>query len=378
REAILRALPMVMWVVDSDLRVLLYRGEYAADERGVMERPLLPLSEFLGSSCDEVVLEAHHAALRGETATVALSWLGRTWDLHVAEIEHDSLPGGEALGGEAIAVCVDVSRREKLQKALFEANKLEAVGHLAGGVAHEINTPMQYVGDNLQFMEMALERFERAFDLLTAAVGDDDPVHGKLKKLKLDYIRTEIPSAISQSLEGVDRVSKIVKALKQSALMESGPPEPINLNHIVKNAVNVSQNEWKYSAEIQYELADALPAALGVPGDLTRAVLAIVVNASQAIKEQLAPGEKGMIRIRTFATEKEIVLEIEDDGGGIPAELRDKVFHQFFTTKETGAGLGQGLTIARAIIVDRHQGTLSFDVNDGVGTTFVVKLPLPT
>ena len=293
----------------------------------------------------------------------------------MAEIEHDALPGGEALGGEAMAVCVDVTKRKKLQKALFDAQKLEAVGHLAGGVAHEINTPMQYVGDNLQFMEMALGQFEEAFDLLTAEVDADSPVHAKLRKLKLDYMRREAPSAVSQSLEGVARVSKIIKALKQSALMESGPPEPTNLNQVVKTAVNVSQNEWKYTADVRCELDEALPPLLGVPGDLTRAILALLVNASQAIKERLVPGEKGNIVLRTFSTEDELVLEIRDDGGGIPAEIRDKIFHQFFTTKETGVGLGQGLTIARSVVVDRHGGVIEFEVDDGVGTTFVVKFP---
>jgi len=380
REAVLRALPVVMWIVDAELRVLFFHGEHGSGGKTVAERPEVPLSEFLGDACDEKLLEAHRAALRGDNSITRLSWLNRSWDVHVAEIERDSLVGGGGGGGggEAVAVCVDVSKRERLQKALFDAQKLEAVGHLAGGVAHEINTPMQYVGDNLQFMEMALAQFEKAFDMLTSAVGEESPVHGHLRKLKLAYMRREAPVAVSQSLEGVARVSKIVKALKQSALMDVGPPEPTNLNHVVKNAIDVSQNEWKYTADVRCDLAKDLPSILGVPGDLTRAILSLVVNASDAIKDVHRSGEKGEICLRTTSTDDEIILEVQDDGGGILPEIRDKIFHQFFTTKDTGAGLGQGLTIARSIVVDRHGGTINFDVDEGVGTTFVLKFPRAT
>jgi signal transduction histidine kinase len=371
----LRALPIVMWIVDAELRVLFFRGGHAVDGEAVTQRPGVRLCEFLGEACGEEILDAHRAALRGETATATLSWLNRSWDVHVAEIEHDALSGGEVLGGEAVAVCVDVTKRERLQKALFDAQKLEAVGHLAGGVAHEINTPMQYVGDNLQFMQMAFEQFEKAFELLISEIDIESGVHGRLKQMKLEYLRREAPSAVSQSLEGVTRVSKIVRALKQSALMEAGPPEPTSLNTVVKNAVNVSQNEWKYTAEIECEFGEDLPMLIGVPGDLTRAVLALLVNASQAIKETNSVRERGLITLRTYATEDVIVLEIQDTGGGIPREIRDKIFHQFFTTKETGAGLGQGLTIARSILVDRHGANIDFEVDEGVGTTFVVKFP---
>lgn len=375
QQAMLRALPIVMWIVDAELQVLFFRGELAVEGEVVTQRPGVTLCEFLGEACREEVLEAHRAALRGETGTATLSWLSRSWDVHVAKIEHDAVHRGEVLGGEAVAVCVDVTRRERLQKALFDAQKLEAVGHLAGGVAHEINTPMQYVGDNLQFLEMALEQFEKAFDLLMSEVDTESGVHARLGKMKLAYLRQEAPSAVSQSLEGVARVSKIVRALKQSTLMEVGPPEPTSLNTVVKNAVNVSQNEWKYTAEVKCELGEDLPPLLGVPGDLTRAVLALLVNASQAIKETNAVSDRGLITLRTYAIEDAIVLEVQDDGGGIPGEIRDKIFHQFFTTKETGDGLGQGLTIARSIFVDRHGASIDFEVDEGVGTTFAVRFP---
>ncbi len=260
------------------------------------------------------------------------------------------------------------------QAQLLQAQKLEAVGQLAAGIAHEINTPMQYIGDNAHFLQ-------KAFTELLAATADldletIDP--GRARRLRA--IHDRVPRALASTVEGVETVARIVGAMKEFSHPGDGAKAPCNLNHCVLSTIEVARNEWKYVAELGLDLAADLPLVPGLQGDLNQVLLNIIVNAAHALGDR-AGGVLGHIRVRTWATDDAVHVEIADDGPGIPATIQDRVFDPFFTTKPVGKGTGQGLAIARSIIVDKHQGSLRLvspywaDAAPGAaGTSFTISL----
>ena len=230
---------------------------------------------------------------------------------------------------------------------------LEAIGRLAAGIAHEINTPTQYVGDNIRFLQEAFE------DLMA---GED-----------IDDLADEIPAAIEQSLEGIERIAKIVQAMK--AFSHPGVEEKTqaDLNRLVESTVTVSTNEWKYVADVHTALDDDLPLVWCVPGKLNQVLLNLIVNAVHAIADR---GEaRGEIDICTMVEGDGVVVSVRDTGCGIPADAQARVFEPFFTTKAVGRGTGQGLSIAAGVVRD-HGGTIDFETSAGGGTTFFVRLPV--
>ncbi len=286
-----------------------------------------------------------------------------------------------------LVLASDQTEQRLLEQQLNQASKLESVGQLAAGVAHEINTPMQYISDNLNFVQAKFERLiqyvDKAKEFVAAA--ESSPIGpsaiGPMKRLavdlKLDKISTQIPEALSDSVDGVGHVAKIVKAMKE--LSHPGGDEMINvdINRVIQSTVTVSTNEWKYVARTELDLASDLPLVMGFPGELNQVFLNLIVNAAQAIRENAeSPDQTGKIAIRTYADKESVFVEIEDTGGGIPQSIRGRVFDPFFTTKEVGVGTGQGLSISHNVIVHKHNGQLAFDVNEGVGTTFNIRLPL--
>ena len=281
------------------------------------------------------------------------------------------------------------AQREKeiLDVQLRQAQKLEAIGQLAAGIAHEINTPTQYVGDNLRFLADAFTDVSRALDAyarLLAATGADrtDPallaeVGETLAGLDLDYLATEVPTALRQSLEGVDRVATIVRAMKEFSHPGAQQKQAVDINHGIRNTITVSRNEWKYVAEIETDLDESLPAVLCLPGELNQVILNLIVNGAHAIRDRTGgDGTKGTLRVTTRRAGDQVEIRVADDGAGIPAAIRDRIFEPFFTTKEVGKGTGQGLTIAHAVVTQKHGGTLTFESEEGRGTTFIIRLPL--
>lgn len=269
-----------------------------------------------------------------------------------------------------------------------QARRLEAIGRLAAGIAHEINTPTQYIGDNLRFLK---EPFTALLDLLAkygrlAAVAREKGLTPELlaeieaaeKAVDLDYLTQEIPQAIGQSLEGVARVTAIVRAMKEFSHPGTAEKTTFDINHGIRSTVTVSRNEWKYVAELETDLDDSLPAIPCLPDEFNQVILNLIINAAQAIAEKIGGGEggKGRIVITTRRVGDWAEIRVADDGPGIPATLRDKVFEPFFTTKEVGQGTGQGLAIARAVIVKKHGGQLDFLSEEGKGATFIIRLPL--
>ncbi|GLH69603.1 hypothetical protein GETHPA_11360 [Geothrix rubra] len=274
--------------------------------------------------------------------------------------------------------------RRRMEAELGQAQKLESIGQLAAGIAHEINTPTQYIGDNLHFIADGLRELEGVFDLLMSldpgAAGDApflQTLRERVAAADLGYLRSELPKAAEQSLEGVARVSKIVNAMKEFSHPESEEKVLADLNRAIESTVAISRNEWKYVADLELDLDPGLQAVPCHPGGINQVVLNLVVNAAHAIGEVVGhSGEKGRITVRTRAEGAWAVIQVEDTGPGIPEAIQTRIFDPFFTTKGVGKGSGQGLAIARSVVVDKHGGTLGFDTQPGQGTLFTVRLPL--
>jgi len=270
---------------------------------------------------------------------------------------------GEVIG--AANVAWDMTDLKLLQQQLAQAQKLESIGQLAAGIAHEINTPVQYIGDNAQFLSGAFQDLFRVIERNEGAGGAD-----------IDYLRTEIPNAISQMQEGVSRVAGIVRAMKRFS--HPGPAEkvPTDLNQAIESTIMVSRHEWKYVADLTTDLAPDLPLVPCIAGEFNQVILNLIVNAAHAIAEVgKGSGGKGSIGVSTRRNGSFAEIRVSDTGSGIPEAIRSKVFDPFFTTKPVGKGTGQGLAIAYSVIAQKHRGTIHFESESGKGTVFVIRLP---
>ena len=194
----------------------------------------------------------------------------------------------------------------------------------------------------------------------------------------LDFIRKNLPDAVTQSLEGVEHVSQIVRAMKEFSHPGTGEKTSVDLNHAIENTLVVARNELKYVADVTLDLDPHLPRIMALPGEINQVLLNLFVNAAHAIAAVVrdAAGERGRIRVATRRIERAVEIRIEDTGGGIPEAIRNRVFEPFFTTKEVGRGTGQGLAIAHTTVVTHHRGRIWFESVTGQGTTFFIHLPL--
>lgn len=277
------------------------------------------------------------------------------------------------------------SKRKALEHDLSQAQKMEALGTLASGVAHEINTPIQYISDNLRFMkDSSSDLFE--FIELCQKITDDlkatdeaDVIQSALKNkasdIDLEFLRDEIPPSISQSLEGIKQVASIVNAIKEFSHPGEDETSQFDLNQLITTTLTVTRNQWKYVADVETDLAQDMPLIQGLPGEISQVILNLVVNAADAI-EAAQHGSNGVIAIRTQHLTDHAVLTISDNGSGIPDDVQDKIFDPFFTTKGVGKGTGQGLAIAYTIIRQKHNGTITCSSEPGKGTTFEIHLPI--
>lgn len=288
-----------------------------------------------------------------------------------------------------ISIKQDISGRKQLEAQLLQAQKLESIGQLAAGIAHEINTPAQYVGDNTHFLRESFEdlwKLVSGYERLLAAVRDEavspkllTELDAVIQDVDFEYLKEEIPKAIEQSLSGINQISRIVGAMKEFSHPGGKEKELIDLNRMIENTITVARNEWKYVAEVITDLDPELPAVPGNGQVLGQVVLNVVVNAAHAIANVLSDGsiERGTIKISTRVLQNHSVeIRISDTGTGIPEAISNKIFDPFFTTKEVGKGTGQGLAIAHSAIVDKHDGRLSFESEVGRGSTFIIELPL--
>ena len=277
---------------------------------------------------------------------------------------------------------------QSTQTRLLQAHKLEAIGQLAAGIAHEINTPTQYVTDNVAFLSRA---FEKLCDLVFSSrelladkkAGRCSPeVLARVEAIfaggRIDYILAEAPKALEQSMDGLHRVASIVAAMKDFSHPSAGEKAPCDLGEAISSTVTVATNEWKYVAEMETIFDPELPLVRCLRDEVNQVILNLIVNAAHAIDAVVLGGSagKGTIRIETRYDDGWAEIRVSDTGCGIPESARERVFDPFFTTKPVGKGTGQGLAIAYAVIVEKHGGEISFETELGRGTTFIVRLPV--
>jgi two-component system NtrC family sensor kinase len=390
--------------------IIVYCNKVVADEHGVRRDELIgkgtvALAQWVGlgdaqTSDVAVALRAgktfHHenevTRLDGSTF-----WLG----VSIRPIFDGAgqLTHSVTMGADITAKREEILKKQELQDKLVEemkerarvvielqlAQKLESVGRLAAGIAHEINTPTQYVGDGVYFLRSAFDDFNQLLDGWRNAIDalPQDPQYGALRlevaglaaKFDLDFLRTEIPKAFERTSDGVARVTNIVKAMKEFAHPDANEQNPADLNHAIETTLLVASNEYKYFAKVHAEFAE-LPSVVCNVGELNQVFLNLIVNAAHAIHDAGRDVSTGEITISTAVAADEVVIRIRDNGCGVPAENLSKLYDPFFTTKEVGRGTGQGLAIAHSIVVDKHGGHIGVSSGVGTGTEFTVRLPI--
>ncbi len=273
------------------------------------------------------------------------------------------------------------------QAELLHSQKLQAIGQLASGIAHEINTPTQYVGNNINFLSQTFSELLQALNscesLLSSAPEGQSPqeyhntIAKALEDADFEFLQEEIPRALNECENGVKRITGIVSAMKEFAHPSGGTMQPVDLSGLVQTTVEISRNEWKLVADLETSLDPELPPVEGLKDELGQALLNLIVNAAHAIEDCTAKdGKKGVIRITTRRDGEWAEIKVEDNGCGIPEELQQKIFEPFFTTKEVGRGSGQGLAIVYSVVTDKHHGKMSVQSELGKGTLFTIQLPL--
>ncbi|MCP5144627.1 MAG: PAS domain S-box protein [Gammaproteobacteria bacterium] len=378
-----------IFVVDAKRSNLLYVNQGVLRNTGFTLDELLTLSAShvnpfvtraeLGKMLDdldngrrnEIVMDSAHRRKDGTTYPV---------QIHMQRISI-----GER---EILAITAqDITERKRLELQLLQSSKLESIGQLAAGIAHEINTPSQFVGDNIRFLRDSFRDLGELYEVHTKlinAIDSGSPTAELVREAQeksdaadAPYLMEEIPAALEQSLIGISRITNIVRAMKEFSHPGTAQHELLDLNKTISSTIVVATNEWKYSAEMQTDLDANLPPIPGSQQDLAQVVLNLIVNASHAIADSLQgrEEEKGTIRISTREDGDMVEIRVTDTGGGIPADIRDRIFDPFFTTKEVGRGTGQGLSIAYRTIVEQHRGTIDVESEVGSGTTFILRLP---
>ncbi len=281
---------------------------------------------------------------------------------------------------------LDVTDQRRLESELAQAQKLESVGRLAAGVAHEINTPVQFVSDSVHFVREAMDDLSQIVDkyrALRVATKSGDGIAAAAKDAEdaeesadLDYILENAPVALDRARDGLGRVAAIVRSMKEFAHPDRKEMAQVDINQAIASTLVIATNEYKYVAEVETSFA-TLPPVCCYAGEINQVVLNLIVNAAHAIGDVVkGTQDKGRIKVSTRVDGDSIEIAIGDSGKGIPVEVRARIFDPFFTTKEVGKGTGQGLAIAHTVIVDKHGGTLRFETEIGQGTTFFIRLPI--
>lgn len=279
----------------------------------------------------------------------------------------------------------DISARKAMQTELLHAQKMQGIGQLAAGIAHEINTPTQYAGDNVQFLMDSFREIDGLLALLPTERNDQPSASPEWEQLckvaesaDVPYLREEIPVALGQALDGIRRIGEITRAMKEFSHPGTRSKEDIDPRRIIENSATVCRNEWKYVAELKTEFDPELTTLLCLPGELSQVLVILIVNAAQAIgeKKEASADQCGTIMVRTRRVDQWAEISVEDTGSGIAPENLQRIFEPFFTTKEVGKGTGQGLAIAHSVIVEKHGGSISVSSQVGRGTMFTLRLPL--
>jgi len=349
------------------------------------------------ASVPDIARQAYVDPERREEFKLLMEKIGEVQNFEYEALRKDGSKFWNSLS--AVAICEngavvryegmiqDVTERKQLQEQLLQAQKLESVGALAAGIAHEINSPTQYIGDNVRFLKDAfldlkslLTNYER---LLSAAKNNAlsgetvQEVWEAVECIDTGYLLDEIPKAIDQTLEGVTRVSTIVGAMKEFSHPDIKEKVPLDLNRAISSTITVARNEWKYVAEMETEFDPSLLPVPCLPGEFNQVILNLIINAAHTIADVARNGgpTMGKIKVQTLNCVEWVEIRIQDTGTGIPEEVQNRIFDPFFTTKEIGKGTGQGLAIARSVVITKHGGSIRFETEEGKGTTFIIRLP---
>ena len=330
------------------------------------------------------------ATLQGEAdKNIEQSWRRKDGSNLQLLVSGRALHDGEGNIVGARFTLQDITERKHLEAQLRQAQKLESIGQLAAGIAHEINTPTQFVGDNVRFLQDSFSDIVELFnqyELLLSSCRQSTITDEIIKKTEqevykadIEYLKEEIPRAIGQSLEGIARIIKIVQSMKDFAHPGLKEKQTVDLNKIIESTITVASNEWKYVARLETDFDSGLQHVPCMAGEFNQVILNMIVNAVHAIRDVVGNdgNQKGLIKISTQQIEDEWVeIRISDTGKGIGEEHRSRIFDPFYTTKEVGKGTGQGLAIAHRVIVENHGGIINFETEVGSGTTFIIRLPL--
>lgn len=349
--------------------------------------------ELQGINClDELVYAEDRPAARrwtqglvetGRAEPTQFRYVHKNGSIRMLDCSGGVIRNGQGEVEALVVTSRDMTERKLLESRLQQAQKLEALGQLAAGIAHEINTPAQYVLDNTMFIQRAWGEASR---LVTAAreilAGSAPGAMAEFDRVwqenDFPYLSQEVPRALEESLTGLQRLARTVQAMKEFSCSCPQQKEPLDLNRAIETVIAVSRNEWKYVAELETRLDKSLPPVPCLASEFNQAILSILINSVQAIAEKVKgkPGEKGLIRVMTQRRDPWAEISIQDSGVGVAECIRDKIFEPFFTTKEVGSGTGQGLTITHSVIVQKHGGQMWFESEPGEGTTFIIRLPL--
>jgi two-component system NtrC family sensor kinase len=314
-----------------------------------------------------VSFEAVH--LRKDGSTVQTSWI-------LSRYCHRA---GRA--GGVVGIARDIGEQKSRDAEFHQESKLESLGRLSAGLAHEINSPIQFVGDNARFLEEAYEELIRVVGVYRGLLDTSNPIGWMERQervreaeasIDFDYLQKEIPSAVEQTLEGIERVSTIVRAMKTFSHPGHKEQVPADLNEAVAATITVARHQINDVADLDVQLAELPPVRCNI-ADLNQVFLNLIVNAADAIEET---GQRGLITVTTAVDGADVVVQITDTGGGIPEDVRSKMFDPFFTTKDVGRGSGQGLPLARGVVQEGHGGSLSVESVLGRGSTFAVRIPI--
>lgn len=286
----------------------------------------------------------------------------------------------------------EITCRKRAQRELDRTQMLQNLGRLTAGIAHEINTPIQFVGDNLHFLSNSFQNISELLkmygdfnEIVISRTDGDGSISAEVEKIAafkeqtdMDFIVDEIPHAIAQTIDGINRVSTMIRAMRDFSHVDERRMALADLNKALNTAIIILRNEIKYVADVKAELDGDLPQVMCCIDEINQVFLILLINAAQSISKVAAgqSSKRGVITITTRFVDGNVVISISDTGGGIAPEIRDRIFEAFFTTKPAGMGTGQGLSIARSIIVERHAGSLEFETEEGAGATFTVSLPV--
>ena len=390
-EQLLAAISSILIGVDAQGRIVRWNAT-AASIFGLAAAEVLgqPFAAC-GIQWEDAVIQACIAACQqtGQpTPVMDMRYQGQDGKEGVLGVTISPMCGDGKAATGFLLIGIDITQRKVMETHLAQAQKLESIGQLAAGIAHEINTPTQYIGDNTRFLQDVfrdldglLERYAALRQATQAGVVTEallQEVEAAETTIDVAYLRQEIPQAIQQSLEGVERVATIVRAMKDFSYPGGEEKTAIDLNKAIESTITVARNEWKYVADMVTDLDPTLPMVPCFPGPLNQVVLNIIVNAAHAIADVVGSRvqDKGTITITTQQDGDWAQIRIADTGSGIPESIRRRIFDPFFTTKDVGKGTGQGLAIAHDVVVSKHEGTLAFETAEGCGTTFIIRLPL--